>query len=73
MNGCRLYWVVRRVADFSLAGAAKKPVVATDATGAVDSIVNGVTGLIVLVGDAKLWPAQLAASSKNLNRLDRWV
>jgi len=34
------------------AGAAEKPVVATRATGTVDAVVDGVTGLLVPVGDA---------------------
>ena len=46
------------------AAAAAKPVVTTNATGAVDSVVDGHTGLIVPVGDA----AALAAALKMLLR-----
>lgn len=35
------------------AAAAEKPVVATDATGVIDTVVNGVTGIVVPVGDAE--------------------
>jgi glycosyltransferase involved in cell wall biosynthesis len=35
------------------ANAAKKPAVVSSATGAIDSVVDGVTGLIVPVGDSR--------------------
>ena len=35
------------------ANAAKKPAVVSDATGAIDSVVDGITGLIVPVGDSR--------------------
>jgi lipopolysaccharide/colanic/teichoic acid biosynthesis glycosyltransferase len=43
------------------AGAAGKPVVTTNATGAVDSVIDGETGFVVPVGDALSLASALAA------------
>jgi lipopolysaccharide/colanic/teichoic acid biosynthesis glycosyltransferase len=47
------------------AAAAAKPVVTTNATGAVDSVVDGVTGFIVPVGDTRALAAALDKLLRN--------
>ena len=47
------------------AAASAKPVVTTNATGAVDSVVDGVTGFIVPVGDARALAAALDKLLRN--------